>query len=68
MLDPNFGHVAVTLRPTEAAVLVDPQGNRIAMIVPNEKYHRNDKLHMLIAAPRSIRIKRERINATDTVV
>lgn len=66
MLDPNFGHVAVTLRPTEAAVLVDPQGNRIAMIVPNEKYHK--KMHLLIAAPRGIRITRERVNATDTVV
>lgn len=66
MIDPEFGRVAVTLRPTEAAVLVDPQGNRIAMIVPNEKYHA--KLHILIAAPRGIRIKRERLNEPDTVV
>lgn len=66
MLDPDFGHVAVTLRPTEAAVLVDPQGNRIAMIVPNEKYHK--KMHLLIAAPRGIRIKRERVHGPDPVV
>lgn len=66
MLDPDFRHVAVTLRPTEAAVLVDSQGNRIALIVPNGKYHQ--QLHFVIAAPRGIRIKRERVHGPDPVV
>ena len=54
----NAGNVAVTLRQGQSVAIIDENGRHVAIIAPTPKHV--GKMHLVVRAPKSIRIIRER--------
>jgi hypothetical protein len=60
----EYGVLAVTLSKRQSAVLVAPDGTRIAVILPNEKT--NGKTQLVLRVDRQIKVIREKHEPTET--
>ncbi len=54
----NAGNVAVTLRQGQSVVILDENGRCVAIVAPTPKHV--GKMHLVVRAPKSIRVIREK--------